>query len=133
AFLAVLEVPAELVHDQAFNVGSTAENYLIRDVAEIVRDVVPGTRVTFSDNASPDARNYRVSCDKIARVLPAFQPRWTVRAGAQQIYEAFLRYGLTEDAFYGPSYQRLKRVSSLLERGALDADLRWRTAALAHG
>ena len=37
AFLAVLEAPREAVHNEAFNVGSTAENYRIRDVAEIVQ------------------------------------------------------------------------------------------------
>ena len=32
AFLAVLEAPRELVHDQAFNVGSSDENYRIREL-----------------------------------------------------------------------------------------------------
>lgn len=130
AFLAILEAPAELVHNEAFNVGSTSENYKIRDVAEIVRDVVPSTEVTFADTASADARNYRVSCEKIARVLPSFQPQWTVRKGVEEIYDAFCRNHITEDAFNGPSYQRLKQVRGLLDSGRLDASLRWRVPAL---
>lgn len=129
AFLAVLEAPAALVHDEAFNVGATAENYLIRDVAEIVRDVVPGTKVTFAATASPDARNYRVSCDKIARVL-SFEPRWTVRKGVEELYGAFCCRGLSLPDFEGPRYQRLKRVRQLLDSGQLDAGLRWREPAL---
>jgi nucleoside-diphosphate-sugar epimerase len=130
AFLTILDAPAELVHNEAFNVGATSENYLIRDVAEIVRDVVPGTQVTFASTASADARNYRVSCDKIARVLPAFRPQWTVRKGVEEIYAAFRRHSITEEAFMGPSFQRLKRVTALLEQGDLDENLRWRTPVL---
>ena len=130
AFLAVLEAPLEVVHDQAFNVGATSENYLIRDVAEAVRELVPGTKVTYSDNASADARNYRVNCDKIAAALPAFQPQWTVRRGVEQLYSAFQSRGLTEEEFLGPSCQRLMQVRLLLDSGDLDARLRWRSAAL---
>ena len=130
AFLAALEAPIEVIHDQAFNVGATSENYLIRDVAELVRELVPGTRVTYLDNASADARNYRVNCDKISTALPAFQPQWTVRRGVEQLYAIFQSRGLTEEEFLGPNCQRLKRVRSLLDSGDLDASLRWRRAVL---
>ena len=78
AFLAALDAPRELVHDEAFNVGASAENYRIREVAEIVEEVVPGARASFADGGGPDKRCYRVDCSKIARVLPAFKPQWTV-------------------------------------------------------
>jgi nucleoside-diphosphate-sugar epimerase len=130
AFLAILEAPTELIHNEAFNIGATSENYKVREVAEIVRDVVPNTEVTFAESASGDIRNYRVSCDKIARVLPSFQPQWTVRKGVEEIYDAFKRNTITEEAFSGPSYQRLKQVRGLLDSGQLDASLRWRVPAL---
>src|SRR4051794_17267895 len=72
AALAVLEAPRELVHDEAFNVGANAENYTIREVAEIVAEVVPGARASFAQSSGPDKRSYRVDCSKIARVLPEF-------------------------------------------------------------
>ena len=93
AFLAVLEAPRELVHDEAFNVGRTEENYRIREVADIVEEVVPGSEVTFAEDAGPDTRNYRVNCDKLAATLPAFEPQWTVRRGVEELYEAYLREG----------------------------------------
>src|SRR5665213_2558741 len=43
AFLAVVEAPRELVHNEAFNVGRTEENYRIRDVAGIVESIVPNS------------------------------------------------------------------------------------------
>lgn len=124
AFLAIAEAPRELVHDQAFNVGQTAENYQVRDVATIVGEVVEGSEVSFADGASPDLRNYRVNCDKLATTLPAFQPRWTVRAGVEQLYAAYRAAGLTLDTLTGPRLQRIRTVRSLLDSGRLDASLR---------
>jgi nucleoside-diphosphate-sugar epimerase len=129
AFITVLEAPRERVHNQAFNVGQTAENYRVREVAEMVAEVVPGARVTYASEAGPDARNYRVSCDKIRAALPAFQPRWTVRQGVEQVYEAFRRHGVTAEAFLSARFIRLRHVRELQARGELDAALRWQRRA----
>jgi nucleoside-diphosphate-sugar epimerase len=126
AFLAVLSAPHELVHDQAFNVGASAENYRIRDVAEIVADVVHGARASFAPGGGPDKRSYQVDCSKIARVLPEFQPRWTVRRGVEQLHEAYVRNGLTLEEFTGARYLRIERVRELQEAGRLDEELRLR-------
>jgi len=126
AFLAVLSAPRELVHDQAFNVGASAENYRIRDVAEIVADVVPDARASFAPGGGPDKRSYRVDCSKIARVLPEFQPRWTVRRGVEQLHDAYVRNGLNLAEFTGSRYLRIKRVLELQEAGRLDEELRFR-------
>src|SRR6266545_3190724 len=128
AFLALLEAPREAVHARAFNVGDTAENYLIRDVANLVREVVGG-EVTFAEGAGADARNYRVSCDRIAREVPTFRPQWTLRKGIEQLAEAYERHGLTLDALMGERHQRLRRITALRQAGALDATLRWTEAA----
>jgi nucleoside-diphosphate-sugar epimerase len=126
ALLAVLHAPRELVHNEAFNVGASAENYRIRDLAKIVEDVVPGARASFAEGGGPDKRSYQVSCSKIARVLPDFEPRWTVRRGVAQLYDAYVRNGLTFEEFSGTQYLRINRVRELQEAGRLDDDLRWR-------
>ena len=41
AFLAVLDAPRELVHNEAFNVGHTAENYQVREVAKLIEEDLP--------------------------------------------------------------------------------------------
>jgi nucleoside-diphosphate-sugar epimerase len=125
AFLAALEAPRELVHDQAFNVGRSEENYRIREVAEIVRDVVPGSEVSYAEGGGPDARCYRVDCGKIARSLPGFQPRWTVRRGVEQLYQAYRRHGLAAADLDGTRYLRINRIRQLQREGRLDAELRW--------
>jgi len=131
AFLAVLHAPRELVHDEAFNVGSSAENYRIRDVAEIVAEVMPGTRVAFAAGSGPDQRSYRVDCSKLARMLPDATPQWTVRRGCEQLRDAYARANLTLEEFMGPSYLRIRRVHELQRSGRLDHELRWRMAVAA--
>lgn len=125
AFLAVLHAPRELVHNEAFNVGRPEENYRIRELAEIVAEVVPNSRVEFAEGASPDKRNYRVDSSKIARVLPEFKPKWTARLGAEQLYEAYQRVGLQVEEFEGPRYRRIDHIKMLMATGKLDQSLRW--------
>ncbi|MDT5043416.1 MAG: hypothetical protein QOE51_4401 [Actinoplanes sp.] len=124
AFIALLEAPRETVHARAFNVGDSAENYLIRDVAELVGVVVGGT-LTVASGAGADARNYRVSCARIAREVPSFRPQWTLRKGIEQLVEAYQRYGLQLDDLMGERHQRLKRINALAQAGRIDSALRW--------
>jgi nucleoside-diphosphate-sugar epimerase len=126
AFVAVLEAPRELVHNEAFNVGITTENYRVRDVANMVAEVVPSSKVTYAGDASPDVRNYRVDCEKIRSRLPAFQPQWTVRKGVEQVYEALCHHGTSAEEFLSSQFIRLKRIRELQTTGALDEMLRWR-------
>ncbi len=113
------------MHDEAFNVCRTSENYRIREVAEIVESVVPDSRIVLADSAGPDKRNYRVSGDKLAERLPSFQPDWTVRRGAEELYQAFVDEKLTFDDLEGTTFLRIRRVQQLQDEGRLGADLRW--------
>jgi nucleoside-diphosphate-sugar epimerase len=131
AFLAVLEAPRELVHNQAFNVGRTEDNYRIRDLAEIVRETVPGCTVEYAADAGPDKRCYRVDCGKITRTLPGFRPQWDARKGALELYNAYRRIGLTLEDFEGDRYKRIAHVKYLMGLGLLDNALRWKTAKVA--
>jgi nucleoside-diphosphate-sugar epimerase len=125
AFTAVLEAPRDLVHNQGFNVGQTSENYRIRELAEIVREAVPGSRVEFAPGAGADLRCYRVNCDLLARTVPGFQPVWTARRGAQELYQAYRDTGLELEDFEGARYRRLKQLQQLMKKGLLRRELRW--------
>lgn len=124
AFIAALEAPTDDVFNEAFNVGQTAHNYRIRDLAEIVAAIVPGCTIEFADDAGPDKRSYRVSFEKIRRQLPTFQPEWNARKGAEQLYQAFRSSGLTLEQFRGPRYSRIGQIKRLLADGILDDELR---------
>jgi nucleoside-diphosphate-sugar epimerase len=125
AVVAVLEAPRDVVHDQVFNVGLTAENYRISELARIVADTVPGCRIEYAPGGGPDKRCYRVSCEKIARVLPQFRPRWTARDGAQELYEAYRTAGLTARDVEDGRYARISHITRLREMGRLDRALHW--------
>jgi nucleoside-diphosphate-sugar epimerase len=130
AFLAVLLAPEALVRGEIFNVGRTTENYQVREIATAVEGEVPGSCVVYAPGGEADKRNYRVNCDKIARVLPQFRPAWTLRDGIRQMRDAFWREGLRREDVDSPRYLRSKYVRYLLDERRLDADLRWVTPQL---
>jgi nucleoside-diphosphate-sugar epimerase len=131
AFIAALEAPIEVVSNQAFNVGQTAHNYRIREIAQVVAEVVPRARIEFAEDAGPDTRSYRVSFEKIAKLLPSFKPAWDVRKGAEQVYAAYRSSGLTLEEFEGPRYQRISHIQMLMNEGMLDGELRHTGSAAA--
>jgi nucleoside-diphosphate-sugar epimerase len=124
AFQCALTAPKDVIHDEAFNVGQTKENYRIREVAELVAQVVPNCELSFAAGASADLRNYRVDFTKIETKLPGFKPAWTLRQGIEELYEAYKRIGLTAEDWAGARYYRLKTIKGLMARNELDEQLR---------
>jgi nucleoside-diphosphate-sugar epimerase len=127
AALALLDAPREVIHNEAYNVGVNGENYQVRDIAAIVQETVPGTSVEYTGQSGSDPRNYRVDFSKLARRVPAFQPHWNARKGAQELYQAFQLAGLTYEEFMGRKFTRLKQLKYLMENQSLDDTLRWKS------
>ena len=123
AFVAAAEAPREAVHNEAFNVGRTDENYQVRQIAELVEDVVPDSVLDISPGAGPDTRTYRVDFGKLASILPAAVPTTTVRGGIEELATAFAAVDLVEDDF--PRYTRLDEIRRLIDGGRLTEDLQW--------
>lgn len=120
----MVEAPSELVAGRAFNVGSAAQNYLVRDLAEVLAEVT-GCEVEFAGDASPDPRSYRVDFSELERAFPDLELDWNARRGAEELVGAYRAVGLTEDDFEGRSYIRLRQLRHLLDEHRLDDDLRW--------
>jgi len=125
AILAVVEAPRDAIHNETFNVGNTKENYRISDLAAIVAEVVPGSRVEYAPDGGPDKRCYRINCDKIGRTLPSFHTQWTARSGAQELYDAYRAAGLTREDLEIGRYVRMNHIRSLQASGRVDDSLRW--------
>jgi nucleoside-diphosphate-sugar epimerase len=125
AVIAVLEAPRKTVHNQTFNVGRNDENFRIRELADIVAEVVPGCRVEYAPGGGPDLRCYRVNFDKINRLVPAFRPQWTARQGAQELYDAYRAVGLTAADIEQGRYVRISEIRRLQQAGRLDGTLHW--------
>ncbi len=123
AFIAAAEAPIETVANQIFNVAKPGENYQVRDVAQIVADIVPDSRIEYAPGAGPDPKCFRINTDKIMTALPAYQPTWTALEGVKQVYEVITRVGLIQSDFEGRRYQRLAHVRWLQSQGLLTEDL----------
>jgi nucleoside-diphosphate-sugar epimerase len=123
--VSVLEAPREAIHNQIFNVGRAEENYRISELARIVVETVPGSRVEYAPGGGPDKRCYRINCDKIYRQLPGFRPQWTARKGAQELYDAYRATGLSFADIESGRYTRLAQIRKLIKSGELDSSLHW--------
>lgn len=129
AAIAVLDAPREVIHNQVFNVGRNDENYRIRELAEIVAQVVPGCSIEYAPGGGPDLRCYRVNFDKIGRLLPGFRPQWTAREGAQELYDAYRNERLTFEDIERGRYVRISAIQRLQKADKLDNSLRWTKVA----
>lgn len=128
-FMAAARAPRERVHGQAFNIGRACENYKISQIADIVKDVVPGCEIDYAPGGEPDKRSYQVNFSKVEKQLPEFQPKWTARKGAEQLYEAYTRVGVTVADFEGPRFRRIDTLKTHMAAGRIDTNLRWTALA----
>ncbi len=122
--LRMVEAPAELVAGKAYNIGSEAQNYVVRDLAEILAELT-GCELEFAGDASPDPRSYRVDFSALERAFPDLTLDWNARRGAEELVAAYRSVGLSSDAFEGRSYVRLRQLRHLLDEHQLDDELRW--------
>jgi nucleoside-diphosphate-sugar epimerase len=123
AFLCALEAPRDVIHDQAFNIGFSSENYQVSDIANIVAGVVAGSRVAITGETGADARSYRVDFSRAAAAFPNLVQAWDARRGAEDLRDRFAEYGFSEAD--RPQFVRLRRLQALRDAGRLDPDLRW--------
>ena len=126
AFIAVIEAPKDSVNKQCYNVGQTEENFQIRDIAKMVGEVVPGCEVVITGEHGSDSRSYRVNFDKIKNELPNFKPKWTLKKGIEEVYEAYKKYGMDDEKFNGKAFIRLKELQHLIETDKINDKLIWK-------
>jgi nucleoside-diphosphate-sugar epimerase len=128
-FLVALEAPRELVHNQAFNVGRAEDNVQVREIAELVRNAVPGSKVSFVDNAGPDLRNYRVDFSRLAATFPELTMRWNVQKGVDELIAAYRTFNFGHSDFLSSRFVRLRRIQELIAGNLVDETLRLRTGS----
>jgi nucleoside-diphosphate-sugar epimerase len=125
AIACVLEAPRDAVHGEVFNVGHDADNYQVREIAQMVSDVYPGCELAFGP-AGGDNRSYRVSFAKIREHLPGFKCAWDAHKGARQLHDVYERIGMDAAVFNARPFTRLKQIKYLTASGQLDEQLYWR-------
>lgn len=124
AIACTLEAPRDIVHNQIFNVGDTANNYRVKEIAEIIADAFPGCKLSFGDSGS-DNRSYRVSFEKINSILPGFKCDWQAVDGAKQLFYLFKQIDMTAETFLFRGFTRLQQLEYLIRTGQIDGDFFW--------
>jgi nucleoside-diphosphate-sugar epimerase len=129
AVIETLQAPRERVSGEVLNVGDDANNYRVREIAAAVGEAFPNCRVEFGDNAG-DNRSYRVSFERIRRVLPGFRCAWDAQRGARQLRRLFEHIALEARDFHAPPFTRLRELQRLLDTRQIDGDFHWRDHAV---
>ncbi|MBE9190992.1 SDR family oxidoreductase [Gloeocapsopsis crepidinum LEGE 06123] len=124
AIACALEAPRDIIHNQIFNVGDTANNYRVREVAQIVANVFPDCQLSFGENGS-DNRSYRVSFEKINKTLPGFKCDWNALLGAQQLFNYFTLIDMSKETFLFRGFTRLKQLEYLINTQQIDENFFW--------
>ncbi|GCE36412.1 UDP-glucose 4-epimerase [Rhodococcus wratislaviensis] len=132
AFSCALTAPIDRVHCAAYNVGTEINNVTVAQIAATVADAVPDSRVVISGEAGPDPRSYRVDFSAIRGAFDGYEPRWSVADGAVELYQQYIRWGLTP-ARFAEHYTRLAHLETLKAAGKLDSTLRFERIGAEHG
>jgi len=114
----------DAVAGEIFNVGSDAQNYRVREIAEIVGETFPGCVTTFGDLGG-DTRSYRVSFAKVRAHMPEFETRWDARSGARQLHKLFSRIDMAPETFDARPFTRLKQLQHLIATRQIDDRFFW--------
>ena len=128
AFLLALEAPRDVIHDEAFNIGSTENNIQIRDIAYKVQAQMPECEVTFG-NSDGDTRTYNVDFTKIETRLPGWNTtEYSIDRSITEFLEAFEQLQTKDEDFKGRLYTRLRQIEHLQRSGLIDSQLYWSKA-----
>jgi nucleoside-diphosphate-sugar epimerase len=122
---ALVRDPADAGNYVAVNVGSDEWNYQVRDLAQAVAAVVPGTSVSINTNAPPDKRSYKVDFAKYRNIAPHHQPQVTLERSIAALVEGMGRMNFNDANFRSSQFMRLKVLEAHMESGRLNEALYW--------
>lgn len=124
AMLAMLEAPPELVNGQIFNVGSDDQNIQIMPLARMIAESLD-LEFRYEWYGLPDHRSYRISFDKIGRVI-GYATQLTPADGAREVYSALQEGALDPDdprTITVEWYKSLIQMHDFLKETALEGVL----------
>jgi len=105
ACISVVDASSITISGQIFNVGSSNENYTKKQLANIIQKHVSDIKIEIVKSKT-DPRNYKVSFDKIKRILN-FQPKRTVENSVVEILSKI------EDGTVDPRQSEFSNMSKL--------------------
>lgn len=109
----------------AVNVGSDQWNYQVKDLAEAVAKVIPGTDVSINKNAQPDKRSYKVNFDLFKNIAPKHQPQSGLTDTILELKNGLESLKFNDKEFRNSRYMRLNVLTELQEKNLLDNKFQW--------
>ena len=107
------------------NVGSDEWNYQVKDLAEAVAKVIPGTDVSINKDAQPDKRSYKVNFDLFKKLAPAHQPEVGLTESIQELKNGLESILFKDAEFRNSRYMRLMILTELQQKRLLNEKLQW--------
>jgi len=116
AFVAFMNAPRDSIHNRAVNVGGNHENYQVRDVANMVKKLIPSAKVTYTGEVGADPRNYRVKFDLLGKLLPDFKLQYSLSTGMEELYRKLVDHGFSNEDWIGDRFVRLRTLKGRINR-----------------
>lgn len=123
------------------NVGADEANLQVLDIAKIIQKNIPKCELKYlSENPELDAeglirdrkvknggdtRSYKVSFEKIKKIMPDFECQWSVEKGVNDMVELFERLSFSSVLFKSRGFYRLQHLEYLHAAGYVSDQLSW--------
>ena len=103
---------------QIFNVGSHSLNFSIREIAEIISEVLSINNITFGKHDS-DQRSYFLNFDKLSNYFPDYKLEFDLQKGVLDLYNNLESYIINGNE------KRLDKINLLIKDKKLNKNLYW--------
>lgn len=122
---AILRNPENGGNFLTINTGSNEWNYQVKELAQVVAEVIDGCKVTVNSDAPPDNRSYKVNFDLFEKLAPNHQPVFQLKTTIKNLVENLTEMRFDDANFRKSSLIRLNVISNLIQQNYLDNNLSW--------
>lgn len=123
---AVVRNPGNGGNFLAVNAGTNEWNYQVKELAEVVAEVVEGCKVTVNPEAPPDKRSYKVNFDLFKKLAPNHQPVYQLKPTIQELVENLHAMNFNDGNFRSSSLIRLNVIQKFIQGNRLNNQLYWK-------
>jgi nucleoside-diphosphate-sugar epimerase len=107
------------------NTGSNEWNYKIKELANKVKKIIPGTKILFSKNAKIDKRSYKVDFSLFNKIAPKHQPLYDIDSTIIETYNLIKNSNFKLLDFRNSNFIRLNVLKNLIKHKLINSKLEW--------
>ena len=105
------------------NAGSNAWNYQVKELANMVQQIMPEVKVSINKDAEPDKRSYRVNFDLFEKLAPDHQPQYDLKAAVHGLIDGLKAIEFQDCNYRNSNLMRLNVIQNLVKAGTIDQSL----------